>query len=203
MLRLTRVLPSPRPLLAATSIASSSAEPWSPVAGAAVLSLGFEDRRRSRQLARVEDGREAALTLPRGTVLRDGDRLAGEPAGLTVVVRAAPEILSVARTTDAHLLARAAYHLGNRHVPLQVAPGRLAYQHDHVLDGLVRELGLVVTTEHAPFEPEAGGYRHDGSDRHTHGHGHAHDHGHGHDHDQSDDAHSHPQVLPHDAPHDP
>ncbi len=185
MLRLTRVLPPPRPFLAATSIAPAAAEASAPVAaGVAVLSLGFEDRRRSRQLARLDDGREAALTLPRGTVLRDGDRLAGEPAGQTVVVRAAPETLSVARTTDAHLLARAAYHLGNRHVPLQVAPGRLAYQHDHVLDGLVRELGLPVTTERAPFEPEAGGYRHDGSGRHTHGHGPAHDHGHDHDHDQ-------------------
>jgi len=147
---------------------------------AATLSLGFEDRRRSRQLARLDDGREVGLDLPRGTVLREGDRLSGDGVPV-IVVRAAPETLSVARTSDAHLLARAAYHLGNRHVPLQVAPQRLAYQHDHVLDGMVRELGLTVTTERAPFEPEAGGYRHDGNERRGHTHG-PHDHGHHHEH---------------------
>ncbi|HEY4188049.1 MAG TPA: urease accessory protein UreE [Polyangia bacterium] len=148
------------------------------------LSLGFEDRRRSRQLARLDDGREVGLNLPRGTVLRDGDRLSDEAEPSTVVVvRAAAETLSVARSTDAHLLARAAYHLGNRHVPLQVAPDHVAYQHDHVLDGLVRDLGMSVATESAPFEPEAGGYRHDGTGRHEHGHGaHAHEHPHGHGH---------------------
>ena len=152
-------------------------------APAATLRLGFEDRRRSRQLARLDDGREVGLNLPRGTILRDGDRLAGEEDALVVLVRASPETLSVARTSDGHLLARAAYHLGNRHVPLQVAPDHLAYQHDHVLDGMVRDLGLTVTTERAAFEPEAGGYRHEGSERHghTHGHGH-HEHGHHHEH---------------------
>lgn len=145
------------------------------------LTLSFEDRRRSRLLVRLGDGREAALRLPRGTVLRDGDCLRGEAAGPIVKVRAAPETLSVARTTDAHLLTRAAYHLGNRHVPLQVGTGSLAYQHDHVLDDLARALGLEVTIETAPFEPEAGGYRHQGS--HNHNHNHEHDHGHEHDHD--------------------
>jgi len=159
---------------------------------AATLRLGFEDRRRSRQLARLDDGREVGLELPRGTVLRDGDRLAGDGAPV-VVVRAAPETLSVARTADAHLLARAAYHLGNRHVPLQVAPDHLAYQHDHVLDGMVRALGLTVTTERTPFEPEAGGYRHDGSERRGHAHGehghhehHEHHHAAGHHHHDDD-----------------
>lgn len=160
---------------------------------AATLRLGFEDRRRSRQLARLDDGREVGLDLPRGTVLRDGDRLTGDAGpALVVAVRAAPETLSVARTADAHLLARAAYHLGNRHVPLQVAPDHLAYQHDHVLDGMVRALGLTVTTERAPFEPEAGGYRHDGSERRGHAHGehghhdHKHPHGPGHHHHDDD-----------------
>jgi len=151
---------------------------------AATLGLGFQDRRRSRQLARLDDGREVGLNLPRGTILRDGDRLTGDEGGPVVVVRAAPETLSVARTGDAHLLARAAYHLGNRHVPLQVAPDRLAYQHDHVLDGMVRALGLSVTTERGPFEPEAGGYRHEGSEPRAHGH---HHHGDGHGHHHHDD----------------
>ena len=166
-------------MLRLTRLAPTDAAP------AATLRLGFEDRRRSRQLARLEDGREVGVDLPRGTVLRDGDRLVGDD-NTVIIVRAAPETLSVARTSDGHLLARAAYHLGNRHVPLQVAPGRLAYQHDHVLDGMVRELGLTVTTEQAPFAPEAGGYRHEGSARHEHGHhahGHHHGHAHHHDHD--------------------
>ena len=62
--------------------------------------------------------------------------------------------------TDAVALARAAYHLGNRHIPVQVGAGWLAYEHDHVLDEMVAELGLAVETRSAPFEPEAGGYRH-------------------------------------------
>ena len=158
------------------------------------VSLTFEDRRRSRLLVRLGDGREAALMLPRGTVLRDGDLLRDD-TGLFVVVRAAAETLSIARTSDPHLLTRAAYHLGNRHVPLQIGPGWLAFGHDHVLDGLVRALGLEVTTEVVAFEPEAGGYRHQGSAHATSTHGHAeeqeqshsHDHGPGHDHDHDHD----------------
>jgi urease accessory protein len=144
--------------------------------------LTLDERRRSRLLLRLDDGGEAALTLPRGSVLRDGDRLRGEPAGVVVVVRAAAETLSVARTADHGLLTRAAYHLGNRHVPLQIGPDSLSYEHDHVLDDLSRALGLDVTVVSAPFEPEAGGY---GSGRHGHGHG----HGHHHDHDHGDHHH--------------
>ena len=153
------------------------------------MTLTFEDRRRSRLLVRLGDGREAALMLPRGTVLRDGDRLRGD-TGSIAVVRAAPETLSVARTSDPHLLTRAAYHLGNRHVPLQIGPGWLAFGHDHVLDGLVRDLGLEVTTESAPFEPEAGGYRHQGSEHttstHDDAHSQAHQDGRAHKHDHED-----------------
>ena len=65
----------------------------------------------------------------------------------------------------------ASYHLGNRHVPLQIAPGRLRYQHDHVLDDMVRGMGLEVTVEEAPFEPEPGAY---GGHHTSHGHGHRH-----------------------------
>jgi urease accessory protein len=140
-----------------------------PVAG--VLTMPFADRRKSRLRARLDDGREVALLLPRGTVLRDGDRLRGE-AGEIVAVRAAPQTLSVARTGDGLLLARAAYHLGNRHVPVEVHPGWLAYEHDHVLDGLVAELGLTVEQNTAPFEPEAGGYGHAGTERGGHRHEH-------------------------------
>lgn len=166
MLQLTRILPS-----------SSSLSP-SPS-----LTLTFEDRRRSRLLVRLDDGREGALRLPRGTVLRDGDLLGGDPDQTPVRVRAAVEQLSVIRTADPLLLSRGAYHLGNRHVPLQIGPGRLAYQHDHVLDDLARALGLEVTLESGPFEPEGGGYGHRGSahghDEHPHAHPHDDHHHHG------------------------
>ncbi|HEX2656650.1 MAG TPA: urease accessory protein UreE [Polyangia bacterium] len=158
------------------------AVPRTEAAGTASLTLPYEDRRRSRLRAALDDGNEVALLLPRGTVLRDGDCLGADDGGPAVRVRAADETLSVARTADPLLLCRAAYHLGNRHIALQIAPGRLAYQHDHVLDGMVRELGLTVTTEDGPFEPEAGGYRHEGTSGHSHGHDHHHDHGHPHRH---------------------
>ena len=141
-----------------------------PPAGTATLTL--DQRRRSRLRVRLDDGREAALWLPRGTILRDGDLLRGED-GAVVVVRAAPESLSVARATDPHDLLRAAYHLGNRHVPVELGDGWLSYEHDHVLDDMVEELGLAIETRVAPFEPEAGGYRHGGgaeTEEHHHGH---------------------------------
>jgi urease accessory protein len=143
------------------------------------LTLTFADRRRSRLRATLDDGREAAVMLARGTVLRDGDRLREPESGLVVAVVAAPEYLSVARTDDGLLVCRAAYHLGNRHVPVQIGPDWLAYEHDHVLDAMVKAMGLVVRQEQRPFEPETGGYGHAGvNDRH---------HDHAHDHDHTDD----------------
>lgn len=149
------------------------------------LTLVFELRRRARLRAKLDSGREVGLLLERGLSLKHGQRLATKDGSLVVEVRARPELLSTVETTDVHLLTRAAYHLGNRHVPLQVEPGRLSYQHDHVLDGLMHELGLKVLVVERPFEPESGGYASGG---HRHGHDHDHDHGHSHDHDQS---HSH------------
>jgi urease accessory protein len=125
-----------------------------------VLTLTFDERRRSRLLACLDDGREVALLLPRGTILRHGDRLCGDE-GLLVEVRAAAESLSVGITANPHLLTRAAYHLGNRHVPLEIGPDWLAYAHDHVLDEMVRGLGLDVAARVAPFEPEAGAFQSD------------------------------------------
>jgi urease accessory protein len=154
------------------------------------LTLTFDDRRRSRLLARLDDGREVALRLPRGTVLRHGDLLRADEDHLVIEVRAAAEHLSVGATSDAHLLTRAAYHLGNRHVPLQIAPGWVAYAHDHVLDDLARGLGLDVSARVAPFEPELGAFQHDGAQHqhhhHDHDHNHRHHHHHDHDHDHTD-----------------
>ncbi len=164
MLRLTELLDSG---------ASASA--------AGLLTLRFEDRRRSRMRVNLDDGREAALLLPRGTVLRDGDRLRDPESGVVITVRAAAQTLSFVHTDDPLALARAAYHLGNRHIPVEVGPGWLAYEHDHVLDGMVAELGLPVDTRVAPFEPEAGGYGHGKSsgepqEKPSEGHVHHHEH---------------------------
>lgn len=128
------------------------------------LTLPFESRIKSRMRVILDDGREAGLFLPRGSSLRDGDYLIAED-GSAVLVRAAPETVSEVRCDDPLQLARACYHLGNRHVALQIAPGLLRYQHDHVLDEMLLGLGLTVTVCQAPFEPEPGAYG---------GHGHAH-----------------------------
>jgi urease accessory protein len=145
------------------------------------LTLAFELRRRARLRARLDSGLEVGLLLDRGLSLKHGDRLASRDGELIVEVRARPELLSTVETVDRDLLTRAAYHLGNRHVPLQIESGRLSYQHDHVLDGLMHELGLSVHVFERPFEPEPGGYA--GGHRHEHGHEHGHEHHHhGHEH---------------------
>ena len=128
------------------------------------LTLALDQRVRSRLRVTLDDGSEAGLFLERGLVLRHGDRLASDE-GLVVEVRAAAESVSSVRSEDPLLLARACYHLGNRHVPLEIGPGLVRYRHDHVLDELVRGLGLDPVCEQAPFEPEPGAYgagaRHD------------------------------------------
>ena len=142
----------------------------------ASLTLAYDFRKRSRQRVKLDDGRPVALLLPRGTLLRNGDRLRlGESE--VVLVKAAPESVSTVTAADLVQLARVAYHLGNRHVPLQVGPGWLRYQHDHVLDAMVQGLGATVTPELAPFEPEGGA--HSGA---AEAHGHAHSHHHTHEH---------------------
>jgi urease accessory protein len=124
---------------------------------AATLTLTFERRQRSRQRLRLDDGREAALMLPRGTVLRDGDCLHAD-SGEVIAVKAASEEVSTAFCSDPLQLARAAYHLGNRHVPVQVSAGWLRYLRDHVLDQMLEEMGMQVRRDRVAFEPEAGAY---------------------------------------------
>ena len=142
-----------------------------PVKTETTLTLPFEIRQKSRFRATLDDGREAGIILSRGEVLRSGDCLESEQ-GEVVQICAADETVSIMRTDDALMLARAAYHLGNRHVPLQITVSQLCYQHDHVLDEMLEQLGLKVTCEQAPFEPEAGAYSGGG---HSHGHHHHHD----------------------------
>ncbi len=139
------------------------------------LSLPFDIRSRSRFKGRLESGEEVGVMLDRGQILRGGDRLLAED-GRVVEIVAAPESVSTATASELALLARGAYHLGNRHVPLQIGPSWLRYGHDHVLDDMMRRLGFQVSVENLPFEPEAGAY-------HTHGTGHGHSHNHhGHSH---------------------
>lgn len=146
------------------------------------LELVYQDRQRSRCRATTRCGREVAWFIERGVVLADGDVLLAQ-SGERIAVIAAPETLSVVECDDPLLLARAAYHLGNRHVPLQIAEGGLRYQHDHVLDDMIRGLGLTVYCDDRPFHPENGAYHsHAGGHSHGHGHSHSHDHSHGHAH---------------------
>ncbi len=129
------------------------------------LKLPFELRQKSRLRSRLEDGREVGLLLPRGTILRGGNGLRSSD-GMVVEIRAAAEQTSCVVSGDHLLLLRAAYHLGNRHVPLQISASGLRYLHDHVLDEMMERMGLNVKSEFAPFEPEAGAYG--GAHRHHH-----------------------------------
>ena len=137
-----------------------------PVSG--TLTLTFDQRARSRLRTMLDDGREAVIVLKRGTQLTPGETLLAE-SGEIIEIQAALETLSIVRSDDPYQLARACYHLGNRHVSLQIEPDELRYQHDHVLDDMVRLLGLEVEVHSAPFEPELGAY-----DSHSHVHGHEH-----------------------------
>ena len=114
------------------------------------LTLPFESRQKSRLVAKLDSGAPIALSLPRGHILRHGALLQTEDGAIVEVCSAAEE-LSVVKSADATELARAAYHLGNRHVPLQIQPDTLSYQHDHVLDDMLRGLGLEPSFAAAPF----------------------------------------------------
>ncbi len=123
------------------------------------IRLDFGARCKSRLLVRLEGGGQAALIVERGRVLRGGDRLRLED-GREIEIVAADESLLEARSDDALLIAKAAYHLGNRHVAVQVLDGRLRFLADHVLGEMVKGLGLNVSALVAPFEPEGGAYGH-------------------------------------------
>ncbi|MES2000000.1 MAG: urease accessory protein UreE [Pseudomonadota bacterium] len=123
----------------------------------AQLTLPFDARCRSRLRTQLDSGEDVGLFLPRGTVLRGGDWLVGND-GRSVRVNAAAEPLYRVDPASATLLARAAYHLGNRHVALEVRADALLLLADPVLRVLLEKLGLAVTELDAPFEPEAGAY---------------------------------------------
>ena len=141
------------------------------------VTLVRDQREKSRLKVTLDDGREAGLFFEKGTSFQDGDLIISDDGEVLVEIKAADETVSSVYCDDPLQLARACYHLGNRHIPLQIDKDVLRYQHDHVLDDMVRGLGLDVKTEQAPFEPESGAY----SDSHGHSHGHSHEH-HGHSH---------------------
>jgi urease accessory protein len=138
------------------------------------LTLPFELRQKSRLVAQSDAGRQILLQLPRGGVLRHGALLRVSD-GSVLEVRAASESLSVVESSNPLQLLRAAYHLGNRHIALQIDPQGLRYLHDHVLDDMLIGLGLAPRAVLAPFEPEHGAYGH-GTAEHAHD-SHEHDHG--------------------------
>ena len=140
-----------------------------PLAPSESLTLPFEKRQKSRLRVSLDNNQEAALILERGSIMRHGELLRADN-GLIVEVRAANEEVAVIYTEDSFLLARACYHLGNRHVPIQIGEGWLRIQRDHVLEEMVQSLGLFVKHECAPFEPESGAYS--GHSNHSHSHPH-------------------------------
>jgi urease accessory protein len=125
--------------------------------------LTFEARSKSRLLVRLDNGERAALIVERGRVLRGGDWVRLEDGRMIEIVAADEALLEVV-CTDPLMLARAAYHLGNRHVAVQLLQNRLRFAADHVLAEMLSGLGLQPTPILAPFEPERGAY----------GHGHSH-----------------------------
>lgn len=177
---------------------------------APALVLPFDARSKSRLRATLDTGEEVALFLPRGTVLRGGDVLVADDGGLIRVEAAAETVLLVSAAT-ALALTRAAYHLGNRHTPVEVGDGYLKLEYDPVLRDMLLRLDVDVAEALMPFEPEAGayggghkhghdatfaedfaiaqkvfhehyGHSHDHDHEHGHHHGHSHSHSHGHDH---------------------
>jgi urease accessory protein len=122
--------------------------------------LSFDQRQKSRLRAKLESGEEVALVLPRGRVLRGGDRVTTTDGREVEIVGAPEKLLHI----EGSSLARIAYHLGNRHVAVQVGEGFLRIAEDHVLEDMLRGLGARVTHIEAPFEPEAGAYGHNHHD---------------------------------------
>ena len=147
---------------------------------AAAMELDWDVRQKSRFDATDSLGRPLGVFLPRGTVARGGDVVVAEDGSLIRVIAAPQAVLRITHCTEHGTpwdLIRAAYHLGNRHVPIELKPDHLKIEPDHVLADLLRAMHLIVRAVDEPFEPESGAYASSG-----HGHGHDDDHGHAHEH---------------------
>ncbi|OYU47683.1 MAG: urease accessory protein UreE [Rhizobiales bacterium PAR1] len=171
-------------------------------AAADTVVLDYDDRHRRRITMEAVGGLSFLLDLPEAIALRSGDAVKLED-GRMVEIMGAPEPLSEIRAENAEHLLRLAWHLGNRHLPVQIAGGRLRIRRDHVIDAMVEGLGGKVRPIEAAFDPEGGAYLqsshahhdHDHHGHEHHGHDHAHHHhdgcGCGHDHHKYDHAHDH------------
>lgn len=185
------------------------------VARAPTLTLAYGTRCKSRFAATLDTGEEVGLVMPRGTILADGDVLVTDDGALVRVIAAAESVL-VVRAADALTLTRAAYHLGNRHTPVEIGADYLKLEADPVLEAMLTRLGVRVERATLPFHPEAGAYG--GGHRHGHDetfaedyalaqqvfaqhHGHEHDDGHGHEHTHGHD-HEHGHEHHHGHSHD-
>jgi len=176
---------------------------------AATLTLPFESRCKSRLAATLDSGEEVALLMPRGTILAHGDLLVADDGALVRVIAASEAILRVSATTPLDLM-RAAYHLGNRHTPVEIGADYLQLEADPVLRAMLEGIGATVEGRTAPFHPEAGAYG--GGHRHGHDSSFAEDyalaqqvydehdaaHASGKAHAHADHAHSHPHPHQHD-----
>ena len=145
---------------------------------ASTLELDWDTRQKSRFEATDSSGRTLGVFLPRGTVVRGGDVLVADDGSLVRVLAAPQAVLKITHCTNhgtPYDLIRAAYHLGNRHVPIELKPDHLKIEPDHVLADMLRAMHLIVHAVDEAFEPENGAYA-------SGGHGHSHDHEHGHSH---------------------
>ena len=176
---------------------------------ASTIELDWDVRQKSRFEATDSLGRSIGVFLQRGTVLRGGDVLVAEDGSLVKVWAAPQRVLRITHCQNHGTpfdLIRAAYHLGNRHVPIELKPDFLQIEPDHVLADMLRAMHLIVNDVDAPFEPENGAYAtgghalHHGHAQHAveaHGHGHGHSHAPAHKHDD----HSHDHEHEHDHGH--
>jgi urease accessory protein len=154
---------------------------------ATTVELDWDVRQKSRFDTTDSAGRSLGVFLPRGTLVRGGDVLLAEDGSLVRVIAAAQEVLRITACAEhgsAFDLTRAAYHLGNRHVPIELKPDHLKIEPDHVLADMLRAMHMTVVTVHEAFEPEGGAYGSHGSHGahggHSHGHSADHDHPHAH-----------------------
>ena len=175
---------------------------------APTITLDWDVRQKSRFEAADSSGRLVGVFLQRGHVVRGGDVLVLEDGSLVRVLAAPQPVLHISHCPthgSPFDLVRAAYHLGNRHVPIELKPDHLKIEPDHVLADLLRAMHLIVRADTLAFEPEAGAYA---AQAHTHGHddptptptAHGHEHGHEHEHPHAHD-HEHPHGHEHDHGH--
>ena len=165
------------------------------------VELDWDVRQKSRFDCTDSAGRQLGVFLPRGTTVRGGDVLVAEDGSLVRIIAAPQTVLRITHCTahgTPYDLIRAAYHLGNRHVQIELKPDHLKIEPDHVLGDMLRAMHLIVHTVSEPFEPEAGAYAqgghghahshadaraHEETPAPTHGHDHSHRHSHSHDND--------------------